>query len=69
MALNLQANPSVIIQVMNKIMPALAGIAPNDLQDALYQKFIDEDKRFVDYLETRSPGDSSGYPAPVSTLN
>jgi deazaflavin-dependent oxidoreductase (nitroreductase family) len=49
---NLQANPIVNIQVMGKRMTARAEIAPDDQHAALYQQFMDADKRFIDYPKT-----------------
>ncbi|MEO8396100.1 MAG: nitroreductase/quinone reductase family protein [Chloroflexota bacterium] len=50
--LNLQANSTVTIQVMNQRMTALAETAPADQQDALYHQFIAVERRFVDYQKT-----------------
>ena len=47
--LNLQANPTVNIQVMRKRMTALAETAPTEQQDVLYHQFIAVERRFVDY--------------------
>ena len=49
---NLVANPTVTIQVMGKRMTARTEIAPDDQHAALYQQFMDADKRFVDYPKT-----------------
>ncbi len=47
---NIQANPHVTMQVKARVMPALAEIATGAENEALYQKFIDEDQRFAQYL-------------------
>lgn len=46
---NIQANPRVTIQIKERIMPAIAEIATGAENEALYQKFIDEDQRFAQY--------------------
>lgn len=46
---NLQANPVAAIQVMGKRMTVRAEAADDTQHDALYQKFIEADHRFVDY--------------------
>ena len=50
--LNLQANPTVTIQVMNKRMTARAEIASAAERDALYPQFIAADHRFANYPVT-----------------
>ncbi len=52
---NLQANPTVNIQVMGKRMTARAEIAPDAQQPALYQQFINVDPRFIEYEKTAAP--------------
>ncbi|MCA0454953.1 MAG: nitroreductase family deazaflavin-dependent oxidoreductase [Chloroflexi bacterium] len=49
---NIQANPNVKIQVVNKHMNARAEIASDARQPALYQRFIDADPRFIEYAQT-----------------
>ena len=52
---NLQANPQVNFQVMNKHLTAHAEIASEAEQPALYQKFIEADPRFIEYVKTAKP--------------
>jgi len=52
---NLQANPQVNFQVMNKRMTAHAEIASDAERPALYQKFIEADPRFIEYEKTAKP--------------
>ncbi len=52
---NLQANPQVNFQVMDKHMTARAEIASDAQQPALYQKFINADPRFTEYAKTAAP--------------
>ena len=49
---NLQAKPTVTIQVMGKKMTARAEMASDDQQPPLYQQFIDADPRFIEYAKT-----------------
>ncbi len=52
---NLQANPTVNIQVMGKRMTARAEIASDAQRPALYQQFIAADPRFIEYEKTAAP--------------
>ncbi|HVU10393.1 MAG TPA: nitroreductase/quinone reductase family protein [Phototrophicaceae bacterium] len=61
--LNLQANPTVQLQVMDKQISARAEVASAQEHDALYQQFIDADKRFATYVQT------SGRTIPVILLH
>jgi F420H(2)-dependent quinone reductase len=49
---NMQANPTVQIQVMDKTMTARMEIASAEQHDTLYQQFIEADFRFADYPKT-----------------
>jgi F420H(2)-dependent quinone reductase len=48
----LQANPAATIQVMGRRIPLRAEVAGADRHDALYQQFMEVDKRFVEYPKT-----------------
>ena len=61
--LNLQANPTLTIQVMNQHLTAQAQIAPDDQQDDFYQQFIAADARFIGYKQ------SAGRPIPIVILH
>jgi len=52
---NLQANPTVTVQVMDKHFTARAEIIPDDQQPPLYQQFINADPRFIEYAKTAQP--------------
>jgi F420H(2)-dependent quinone reductase len=49
---NLQANPTVKLQVMDKHMTASTEIVTDARHAALYQQFIEADYRFADYPKT-----------------